>query len=376
MSTIIETGFLAQKLTTLTTSKWLVLEATLLVAILILAQIQWIKEVMSYLLRRTQGLGYLIWGPDLIDRAYSKAQGKPFKVSTPANDHLLVTSLDLIMELVEAPRQRLSLHAVAKEILQPKHTMHGFEWQDQRGVEGTGFVRALRSLLTSHLQDFQPHLERLVKDFLEIEFKDIHSNGFSHVKLFPVMKRLVTKVNCFVFFGEELSQNAEFTAAALEFPQAVILAAEFIRITPGFMRPLVASIATNRHRAAKTLYQHLVPIVEQRLAVKDLQPHGVTPMDCMQWLIDTSPRKNPWTPARMVGEIMAVWFGSVHQLAMTPTYAIQHLCSHPEYVEPLQEEVQRVFRADSVQRDVDELPLLDSFIKESIRCNHSDASKL
>jgi hypothetical protein len=120
------------------------------------------------------------------------------------------------------------------------------------------------------------------------------------------MKRLVTKVNCFVFFGEELcmgssifisinriarslmlydmdiAQNAEFTAAALEFPQAVIFAAEFLRITPRFMRPLVASIATHRHRAAKTLYQYLVPIVEQRLAVKDLQPHRVTPVrwDC------------------------------------------------------------------------------------------------
>jgi hypothetical protein len=55
--------------------------------------------------------------------------------------------------------------------------MHGFEWQDQRGVEGTGFVRALRSLLTSHLRDFQPDLERLVKDFLDNEFKDIHSDG-------------------------------------------------------------------------------------------------------------------------------------------------------------------------------------------------------
>lgn len=55
--------------------------------------------------------------------------------------------------------------------------MHGFEWQDQRGVEGTGFVRALRSLLTSHLQDFQPDLERLVKDTLEIEFRDIQSDG-------------------------------------------------------------------------------------------------------------------------------------------------------------------------------------------------------
>ncbi|KAM0525737.1 hypothetical protein ACHAPE_000448 [Trichoderma viride] len=259
------------------------------------------------------------------------------------------------------------------QILQPKYTMHGFEWQDQRGVEGTGFVRALRSLLTSHLQDFQPDLERLVKDCLEIEFKDVHSDGFSHVKLFPVMKRLVTKVNCFVFFGEELSQNAEFTAAALEFPQAVIFAAEFLSITPSFMKPLVASIATNRHRAAKTLYQYLAPIVEQRLAMRDLQPHRVTPMDCMQWLIDTSPRTNPWTAARMVGEIMAVWFGSVHQLAMTPTYAIQHLCSHPEYVEPLQDEVQRVFHANDGQRDVEKLPLLDSFMKESIRCNHSDA---
>lgn len=36
----------------------------------------------------------------------------------------------------------------------------------------------------------------------------------------------------------------------------------------------------------------------------------------MQWLIDTSPRVNPWPPERMMGEIMAVWFGSVHQLAM------------------------------------------------------------
>lgn len=63
------------------------------------------------------------------------------------------------------------------QLLQPKYTMHGFEWQDQRGVEGTGFVRALRSLLTSHLDQFQPHLERLVKDSLDIEFKDIQSDG-------------------------------------------------------------------------------------------------------------------------------------------------------------------------------------------------------
>ena len=41
--------------------------------------------------------------------------------------------------------------------------MRGFEWQDQRGVEGTGFVRALRSLLTANL----PRLFPLLADIIE-----------------------------------------------------------------------------------------------------------------------------------------------------------------------------------------------------------------
>ncbi|GJN80326.1 hypothetical protein PLIIFM63780_003852 [Purpureocillium lilacinum] len=316
----------------------------------------------SYLARRFYGLLYLVRGPQVIDHAYDKAKGQPFKVSTPSNDHLLVTSNDLIKELIHAPLEHLSLHAVAKEILQPKHTMYGFEWQDQRGVEGTGFVRALRSLLTSHLPQFQPDLERILNESMEKELGIIRPDGYAHAKLFPLMKKIVTKVNCFIFFGDELSRNTEFTDAALEFPQAVIFAAEFLRITPGFLRPFVASAATSRHKAAKTLHRYLVPIVEQRLAT-----------DCIQWLIDTSPRKNPWTASRMVGEIMAVWFGSVHQLAMTTTYAIEDLCLHPEHIAPLREEAQELFLAEDSPRDVNMLLFLDSFIKESIRCSNSDA---
>lgn len=78
--------------------------------------------------------------------------------------------------------------------------------------------------------------------------------------------------------------------------------------------------------------KHLGPVVQARLEARNC-PDGATkavhptghihePMltciqvDCMQWLIDTSPRKIPWTPERMIGEILALWFGSVHQLAM------------------------------------------------------------
>jgi hypothetical protein len=67
---------------------------------------------------------------------------------------------------------------INQQMLQPFHTMHGFEWEDQRGVEGTGFARALRSRLTSHLPMFQPDLDRIIKQFLQEELNQLH-NGKS-----------------------------------------------------------------------------------------------------------------------------------------------------------------------------------------------------
>ncbi|KAH8589196.1 cytochrome P450, partial [Bisporella sp. PMI_857] len=277
------------------------------------------------------------------------ANGKPFKVVTPSNEYLLIISEKLIKEVMDAPLDKLSLHAVAKEVgpiqlLQPKHTMYGFEWQDKRGLDGIGFVRALRSLLTAHLPALQPNLEHLIKDGLEQELGQKGDDDFTSVRLFGMIKRMITKINCFAFFGEVLSQNNEFTAAALEFPEAVIIAAELLRITPGFLQPLVAAMATKRHRAARTLFRHLEPIVRERLELRHAQAEAGgflglhTQTNCMQWLIEASPRKKQWSPERMVGEIVAVWFSSVHQLAMITTFAIE-----------------------------------DLFIKESIRCNCSDA---
>ncbi|KAL4974754.1 cytochrome P450 [Aspergillus desertorum] len=336
----------------------------------------WVIVTFFFLcLRRLRGLWYLVRGPELIDRAYFASKGKPFVISTPSNDHLMITSNEHIMETVNAPSQTLSLHAVAKEIIQPKYTMLGFEWQDQRGIEGTGFVRALRSKLTAHLPVLLPDLQHIVQDTIAKELATVESDGFVHCKLFSMIKRTVTKVNSFVFFGEDLAQNPEFTAAALEFPQKVILTAEILRATPGFFRGAVARLVTRQHSAVRTLMRYLEPVVEKRLAARARSGGsgaGNTPVDCMQWLIDTSPRKQQWSTSRMVGEIIAVWFGSVHQLAMTTTYAIEDLCLYNEYVEPLREEI-REYLVGSSRTRLAEMPLLDSFVRESIRCTNSDA---
>lgn len=45
--------------------------------------------------------------------------------------------------------------------------MHGFNWHDERGVEGIGFVRALRTLLTSHLPSILPDLRSVIFEVFE-----------------------------------------------------------------------------------------------------------------------------------------------------------------------------------------------------------------
>lgn len=216
---------------------------------------------------------------------------------------------------------------MTEQILRPKYTMYGFEWQDQRGIEGTGFVRALRSLLTSHLPKFQPDLERIVKCSLETGLRNVQPDG-EPIMLFQVAiewcfltnvwKALRTwgyshlwkhssrestassslaknsvgyppffyhwwKSSCGLTKHMRIAQNTEFTSAALEFPQTVVFTAELLRITPEFMRPMIASIATNRHKAAKTLYRYLVPIVKERLAIRGLQSKEMTPVSRNYW---------------------------------------------------------------------------------------------
>lgn len=300
----------------------------------------WRIKIPRYII----GLRYLFNGPATLQNAYQSAAGAPFVITTPRNLHVLISSAGLIQEFIESPPSQLSLHAVAKEMLQPKYTMQSFEWQDQRGIEGTGFVRALRSLLTANLPGLLPRIKEIIKQELQLETQlCIGADGISNVRIFPAIKRIIAKVNCFVFFSEQLLQNQEFVEAALQFPFDVIMAAELVRMVPGFLAPYLASLATRRHKASKTLFNVLAPIVEKRLEYRRSGDPVDKPVDCMQWLIDTSPRSNPWTVERMVGEIVAVWFSSVHQPAITVTFALEDLCLFPEYVGPLRQEYSTVF---------------------------------
>jgi cytochrome P450 len=306
----------------------------------------------------------------MIEEQYAKSNGQPFIIQTPEKANIMVSSQAHIQELDKAPRHLLSLHAVAKEFLQPKQTMHGFEWNDQRGVEGTGFVRAIRNLLTARLPELLPRLSDVIRNQISEEMSSAKqtSDGFSRISLFAAAKHIITRTNCAVFFPAELSAEPEFIKAALDFPEDVFFAAEIIRILPSQIAPFLAALATKNHRSTKIMYDYLYPVVQKRMELSelDIDERGEEPNDGVQWLINTTPKRETWSTERLVGEIMAVWYGSLHTLAISSTYALVDLYSRPEYVESLREEL-LTSELDMFKSTSEGLPVMDSFLKESAR---------
>lgn len=117
--------------------------------------------------------------------------------------------------------------------------------------------------------------------------------------------------------------------------------------------------------------------------------------DCVQWIIENSPKSKPWTVTRVVHEVMALWFGSVHITAtvsktaqheaafnrscvvdkcallinthQTACFVLFDLCLHPEYIPPLREEIEKTGWQEFDQSSGKAFPLMDSFMKESAR---------
>jgi hypothetical protein len=94
--------------------------------------------------------------------------------------------------------------------------------------------------------------------------------------------------------------------------------------------------------------------------------------DCIQWVMESSPRSKPWTADRIVHELMALWFGAVHIVTTNICSAVHDICLHPEYLAPLRKELDSC-AWEHFEQTGKGLPLLDSFLKESGRTTPTES---
>jgi cytochrome P450 len=248
--------------------------------------------------------------------------------------------------------------------------MHGFEWSNIRGEEGTGFVRALRHILVSKLPEIYPTLRSYISHELRAELRKKQTSPESYrISVYDTAKRLVAKTNCLVFFGPGLASDEAFLSAAAGFPYESALAAEIIRFVPSTFSRWLARKATRNYSAATTFRARLHEEVAERMDRFRNGPSksdGTAWDDGLQWLIETSLFKQEWDVDRMVGEVMGIWYGSVHTLSIAVTYALLDLYERPEYIDDLRHEL-ACTPLETLRGMPEDLPVLDAFLKESAR---------
>ncbi|KAI1169518.1 cytochrome P450 [Nemania sp. FL0916] len=326
---------------------------------------------VSTVKRRLKAWSFLLNGPHIIQDAYEKSNGAPFSVDAPDNRYILVSKWSQIKEIDDAPDTVLSLQAAAREILQPKHTMVGFNWHDRKGFDGAPLLRTTKYLLTDHLPYILPDLRASISVMFDERY-EAHPfvKGRKLSAVYPMIISAVTKSNAYAFFGEELSKNEQFMTAGMVFIEQTLLIAEAVRLLPECISGSVGDFFARRLNSGTIIYNSLEPVVSQRFKERELRKKGhdiPEKKDCIQWIMDTSPKTKPWTVQRVIHELMAVWFGSVHITSTTTCFALFDLCLHPEYLGPLRMEIEDT-TWDAFEKSGGNLfPLMDSFMKESAR---------
>ena len=107
-------------------------------------------------------------------------------------------------------------------------------------------------------------------------------------------------------------------------------------------------------------------------------------------MLEASTDSKYWTHSLIIQAILGIWFAASHQpwiVGLIESYGnvllltfhqnlhfvFLELCARPEYVEMINQEIRA---ADKLNYEsINRLPILDSFIKESVRLNPLDKSK-
>ncbi|KAL9133122.1 MAG: hypothetical protein Q9175_005700 [Cornicularia normoerica] len=87
-------------------------------------------------------------------------------------------------------------------------------------------------------------------------------------------------------------------------------------------------------------------------------------------LIESSKGSDYWTPNMLIQAIVGMWFAASHQPWINLHFLLLELCARPEYVQLIRQEIRSQEKLDYAT--ISSLPILDSFMKESVRLNPLD----
>ncbi|KAJ3571855.1 hypothetical protein NPX13_g5235 [Xylaria arbuscula] len=237
---------------------------------------------------------------------------KPWSQSAPI---VIVSSKKHIAELSEAAC--LSQRAVYADMFGFKHTMDKLEHNtsDHKVIRTRLYSRVLQVMGPDHLNSLYPNLVDHLKNDLNRVLRHGASpkDGIS-LPVAQTARQLASGLMSLMFFGEVLSSDTEFSDALLRYPRDMLT----------------------------ILYN----------------------------MADAAGSSEYWNPSLLAQSLLGIWFAASHQPWMNLHFIILELCVRKDFQAAIRRELEQALPLD--YKRLEELPLLDSFIKETVRFNPLD----
>ncbi|MCJ1248353.1 hypothetical protein MMC30_005570 [Trapelia coarctata] len=272
-----------------------------------------------------------------------------------------------------------------------KHTTVDLDPNEQTAARYRLYSRAIRIIGMAQISSLQPYLQARMQEtlyrhvdardstdgmnlFLVGSLLDIDdSTGWTSIQLAPLMRDMAGDMLGLYFFGPKLSAEPEFNWALQRYYSDTVKFGGALQLVPGFVASYAYSRITNQGKALQVLFERLRSAMDSKNPNWD-EDKNVKSMTLMQNLIESSRESSYWTPDLLIQAIIGIWFAASHQPWINLHFMFLELCTRPEYVRLIRDEIDAQECLDYTH--ISKMPILDSFMKESVRLNPLDTMSI
>ncbi|XRM44127.1 hypothetical protein ABZX51_007273 [Aspergillus tubingensis] len=261
----------------------------------------------------------------------------------------------------------LSQRAVYSDLFGFKHTLNGADHNEVNTRKSRLLSRVLQVRGPTQFEELYPYLLHHLKTILDA---GPSSGGTASVRLALFSETILSRLMGAWFFGGNMTSDPRLRDALLNHPRQIKACSAAFQLTPRFVAPLVHAMITWRGSAMHLIQDRLIDVITAGIDNLDEKPE-IKKLTLLYHMVDLSTAdRSYWTPERLSQSLLGLWLAASHQPWVNLHAILVELCLRPEWQDALRDEALQ--SQDDLASKINELPLLDSFMRETARVNSLD----
>ncbi|KAI1170439.1 cytochrome P450 [Nemania sp. FL0916] len=307
---------------------------------------------------------------DILNEGYRACKDKIFQIRR-ADTNMLVLPYKYVEDIRRLP------NSVASPTVAHVHNLMGSSTNMHIILRNNLHFRTLQLKLTPNLGSLTRPMQEEVNFAIEKELADSEDEWVT-IKPYHTILDFVARVSARIFLGKPLCRHPEWLEISTQFTENVFVSLVFLRLFPiwahGFLTWFMPSSykGTAYITKAKKL---LVPEINRR---RQAEAQGVVIPDkakhnLLSWMMEiATPKEDEASALAHLEVVMSL--ASIHTSQMNAVHCLYDLLAHPEYLEPIRDEIRAVIAEAGPwmnweKPQFSKLRRLDSFMRESQRIN-------